>query len=150
MRYRRVRVEGGCYFFTVALADRKSNLLVTNINLLRAAVKTSHPFTIDSMVVLPDHIHALWTLPQGDDDYSMRWMLIKRHFSMSLPKTENIKMTRLRKRERGIWQRRFWEHTIRDERDFYNHIEYIHHNPVKHGYVSNALNWPYSTIHRLA
>jgi putative transposase len=153
MKYRRVRIEGGCYFFTVALADRKSDLLVANIDALRAAVravKASHSFTIDAMVVLPDHIHALWTLPQGDDNYSMRWMLIKRHFSMSLPKTENIKMTRLNKRERGIWQRRFWEHTIRDERDFYNHIEYIHHNPVKHGYVSNSQDWPYSSIHQFA
>jgi putative transposase len=151
MKYRRVRIEGGCYFFTVALADRKSDLLVANINALRAAVKmakANHPFTIDAMVVLPDHLHALWTLPQGDCNYSMRWMLIKRYFSMSLPKTENIKMTRAYKRERGIWQRRFWEHTIRDERDFYNHIEYIHNNPVKHGYVSNAKDWPYSSIHQ--
>lgn len=153
VEYRRVRVAGGCYFFTVALADRKSDLLIAHIDLLRTAVKTvkdQHPFTIDAMVVLPEHLHCLWTLPEGDDNYSARWMLIKRHFSMSLPKTENIKMTRLRKRERGIWQRRFWEHTIRDEQDFYNHIEYIHNNPVKHGYVSNAKDWPYSSIHTFA
>jgi putative transposase len=135
----------------VALADRKSDLLVAQIDLLRQAIKTTkaaHPFTINAMVVLPDHIHALWTLPEGDSDYSVRWMLIKRHFSMALPKIEDIKITRLRKRERGIWQRRFWEHLIRDEQDFLNHAEYIHQNPVKHGYVNNAQDWPYSSIHK--
>jgi len=150
MEYRRMRVAGGCYFFTVVLADRKNDLLVTHIDALRAAfkaVKTRHPFTIDAMVVLPDHIHAIWTLPHNDADYSIRWMLIKRHFSMSLPKTEPIIMTRHQKRERGIWQRRFWEHVIRDERDYLNHIEYIHQNPVKHGYTNNAKDWPYSSIH---
>lgn len=151
MEYRRVRIAGGCYFFTVALADRKSDLLLKNINLLRAAVreaKTNHPFTINAMVVLPDHIHAVWTLPESDDDYSKRWMLIKRRFSMSLPKTEMINSTRLHKRERGIWQRRFWEHAIRDEKDFLNHINYIHQNPVKHGYVNNAEDWPYSSLQK--
>ena len=153
MEYRRMRVAGGCYFFTVNLADRKSDLLVSNIDALRDAiktVKTHHPFNIDAMVVLPDHIHALWTLPTGDDNYSTRWMLIKRHFSMSIPKVEHIKTTRLLKRERGIWQRRFWEHVIRDDQDYLNHIAYIHNNPAKHGYVNNPKDWPYSSIHQLA
>lgn len=152
MEYRRVRIDGGCYFFTVVLANRKSDLLVANIDLLKTALKTvksTHPFQIEAMVVLPDHLHTIWTLPQGDCDYSKRWMLIKRHFSMSLPKTEHIKTTRLNKRERGIWQRRFWEHTIRNEQDLANHIEYIHQNPVKHGYVKSAADWPYSSIHKL-
>ena len=149
MEYRRVRVAGGCYFFTVALADRKSDLLVKRVDLLREAikiVKVKHPFEINAMVVLPEHLHALWTLPEGDDNFSIRWMLIKRYFSMSLPKTENIRATRMHKRERGIWQRLFWEHCIRDERHFLNHMEYIHQNPVKHGYVSEAEDWPYSSI----
>jgi putative transposase len=153
MDYRRVYVEGGCYFFTVTLADRKSDLLVQHIDCLRSAFKTvkqKHPFEINAMVVMPDHLHCLWTLPQNDCDYSTRWALIKANFSRAITKTELIKTTRLKKGERGIWQRRFWEHTIRDERDFYNHIEYIHNNPIKHGYVSNAQNWPYSTIHKFA
>lgn len=152
MEYRRVRIAGGCYFFTVALANRQSDLLIRNIDLLRSAVKeviAQHPFKINAMVVLPDHIHAIWTLPEGDDNYSMRWMLIKRRFSLSLPKTEMISSSRLYKRERGIWQRRFWEHAIRDESDFLNHMTYIHLNPVKHGYVNNAEDWPHSSIHRL-
>ncbi|WP_049629328.1 transposase [Cellvibrio sp. pealriver] len=153
MKYRRVYVEGGHYFFTLALPDRKSDLLVKEIDCLRAAVKTvkqNHPFEINAMVVMPDHLHCLWTLPRNDYDYSTRWALIKANFSRRIAKDELIKTTRLKKGERGIWQRRFWEHTIRDERDFYNHIEYIHYNPVKHGYVGNAQDWPYSSIHQFA
>jgi putative transposase len=101
------------------------------------------------MVVLPEHLHALWTLPQDDHDYSKRWMLIKRHFSLNLPKIETIKVTRKKKRVAGMWQRRFWEHTIRNDQDFLNHIEYIHQNPVKHGYVTDAKDWPYSSIHHI-
>jgi putative transposase len=151
MDYRRAYVKGGCYFFTVALADRKSELLTQNIHLLRVAIKTvkdTHPFNIDAMVVLHDHLHCIWTLPENDCDYPKRWMLIKTHFSRGIPKTEHITPTREKKRERGIWQRRFWEHLIRDERDYLNHIEYIHINPIKHGYVQNAIDWPYSSIHR--
>jgi putative transposase len=153
MQYRRVFIAGGCYFFTVTLADRKSDLLVREIDCLRAAVKTvkqNHPFEINAMVVMPDHLHCLWTLPRNDYDYSTRWALIKANFSRRIAKNELIKTSRLKKGERGIWQRRFWEHTIRDERDFYSHIEYIHYNPVKHGYVSNAQDWPHSSIHQFA
>jgi putative transposase len=152
MDYRRAYVEGGCYFFTVALANRKGDLLVQHIEMLRAAFKTvkeRHPFTIDAMVVLPDHLHCIWTLPEGDCDYAKRWSLIKIYFSKKLPKTERINASRAQKGERGIWQRRFWEHLIRNERDYLNHIEYIHINPIKHGYVQNAIDWPYSSIHKI-
>ena len=152
MQYRRVYVEGGCYFFTLALADRQSDLLVQHIDHLRNAFKTvkqNHPFEINAMVVLPDHLHCLWTLPDTDCNYSTRWSLIKANFSRCINKTELIKATRIKKGERGIWQRRFWEHTIRNEQDFLNHIEYIHQNPVKHGYVTDAKDWPYSSIHRI-
>jgi putative transposase len=151
MRYRRADVSGGTYFFTVALADRKDDLLVREIVRLRAAMRTvkqRHPFEIVAMVVMPDHLHALWRLPPDDADYPMRWSLIKSAFSRSLPKYEYIRPSRELKRERGIWQRRYWEHLIRDERDLQIHADYIHCNPVKHGYVSRALDWPYSSLHR--
>ncbi|WP_069471024.1 REP-associated tyrosine transposase [Candidatus Marithrix sp. Canyon 246] len=150
MQYRRYRVAGGTYFFTVNLADRSSSLLVEHIDLLRDAVrevKCRHPFTIDAIVILPDHIHAIWTLSVNDVDYSKRWMLIKSMFSRHIPKTELINDSRMKKRERGIWQRRFWEHTIRDEFDWQQHVDYIHNNPVKHGWVKQAIDWPYSSIH---
>jgi putative transposase len=99
-------------------------------------------------VVLPDHMHAIWVLPDGDADNATRWGAIKSRFSRSIPKHESINALRRARRERGIWQRRFWEHTIRDERDLVNHIDYVHINPVKHGYASRASDWPHSSIHR--
>lgn len=111
-------------------------------------VKKAHPFDIDAIVVLPDHLHSLWTLPEGDDDFSLRWRQIKSAFSRAIEKDERISNSRLRKQERGIWQRRFWEHAIRDEEDFNRHIDYIHINPVKHGYVQRAIDWQFSSIHR--
>lgn len=151
MRYRRANVPGGTYFFTVNLAERQRTLLVNHIDLLRAVirnVKTAHRFHIDAMVILPDHLHALWTLPAGDADYPTRWALIKAGFSRQLPKGERRSESRQTKGERGIWQRRYWEHLIRDERDFARHADYIHFNPVKHGYVKQVVDWPYSTFHR--
>jgi putative transposase len=151
MQYRRVKIKGACYFFTVNLADRKSSLLIDQIDLLRHvvnAVKKRHPFILDAMVVLPDHLHAMMTLPENDDDYAKRWMLIKSKFSRQIPKTENIYSSRKSKRERGIWQRRYWEHLIRDDEDYKNHVHYIHYNPVKHGYVNKPVDWAYSTIHQ--
>lgn len=151
MRYRRADVAGATYFFTVNLQNRRQTLLTDHISLLRRCFKTvkqRHPFTIDAMVILPEHLHAIWTMPDGDADFSMRWMLIKTAFSRGLPKTENICHNRRIKRERGIWQRRFWEHLIRDELDYARHVDYIHYNPVKHGYVERATGWPYSSIHR--
>ncbi|MBL1459160.1 MAG: transposase [Methylophaga sp.] len=151
MRYRRADVAGATYFFTVNLLNRKQTLLTDHIDTLRACIKTvkqRHPFHIDAMVILPDHLHAIWTLPPGDADFAKRWMLIKTAFSRALPKHENINQSRKSKRERGIWQRRYWEHLIRDELDYERHVDYIHYNPVKHGYVDKTFDWPYSSIHR--
>ena len=151
MRYRRSNTEGGTFFFTVNLADRSSDLLVRHANILRTVmhnVKRNHPFDIIAMVVLPDHLHAIWMLPNGDQDYPVRWSLIKAGFSRALAKTERINTSRQHKRERGIWQRRYWEHQIRDDLDLSRHVDYIHINPVKHGYVKIAAAWPYSSIHR--
>jgi putative transposase len=141
MRYRRANIAGATYFFTVNLADRKSRLLVEQIDLLRNVirqVRQSHSFTIVAMVILPDHLHAIWQLPPGDADYPLRWSLIKAAFSRAIPKTEMIGRSRAVKPERGVWQRRYWEHQIRDENDLAKHVDYIHINPVKHGYVEHA------------
>ncbi len=151
MRYRRANTPGATYFFTVNLADRKSRLLIEQIDLLRSVlrkIRQSHPFEIIAMVVLPDHLHAIWRLPESDADFPLRWSLIKSAFSRSIPKTETIRESRKSKRERGIWQRRYWEHQIRDDDDLEKHVAYIHFNPVKHGYVERAADWPYSSIHR--
>jgi putative transposase len=151
MRYRRANMPSATYFFTVNLAERKSHLLVEQVELLRESVrqvKQAHPFVIDAMVIMPDHLHALWTLPLGDKDFSTRWGLIKAGFSRRLDVSESISSSRKSKGERGIWQRRFWEHLIRDERDFERHVDYIHYNPVKHGFVGRPMDWPLSSIHR--
>src|SRR5215813_5173955 len=150
--YRRNLVAGGTYFFTLNLADRRLSFLTDNIGLLRAAfryTRARHPFTIDAIVILPDHLHALWTLPAGDSDFSTRWRLIKTTFSRGLHLSERVSASRLQKRERGIWQRRFWEHTIRDGGDFARHMDYIHFNPVKHSYVERVQDWPFSSFHRM-
>jgi len=136
MRYRRSKVPGATYFFTVNLMDRRKTLLVDHVDHLREVIKVvkqRHPFYIDAMVIMPDHLHALWTLPAGDMDFSMRWNLIKSRFSHGVVKTEPISRSRASKGERGIWQRRFWEHL---------------NNPVKHGYVRYASEWPWSSLHR--
>lgn len=149
--YRRARVPGGTYFFTVALAERNTRLLVENIALLHAAVRAtrrSHPFRIDAMVALPDHLHAVWTLPEGDADFPTRWQLIKSRFSHAIPPGERLRPSREAKRERGIWQRRYWEHLIRDDTDLRHHVDYCHFNAVKHGLVAQVGDWPHSTFHR--
>ena len=151
MRYRRSHVEGGCYFFTVVLANRQTALLVEHIAVLRQAlrrVRQRHPFEIVAMVVLPEHLHAIWQMPPDDTDFALRWSLLKSAFSRALPKDERISPGRERKRERGIWQRRYWEHLIRDDDDLARHVDYIHYNPVKHGLVQRPTDWPYSSIHR--
>lgn len=148
--YRRHYVPGGTYFFTVALAERSRGLLVDHIDLLRASfrhIKTAHPFDIVAIVILPDHLHTVWALPEGDCDYSTRWRQIKSSFSRALPHGERISASRKAKAERGIWQRRFWEHTIRDEADLTRCVDYIHFNPVKHDYVSSVSDWPHSSFH---
>lgn len=149
--YRRNRVPGGTYFFTVNILDRRERLLVEHVDTFRDAVRkvrAQHPFHIDAWVVLPDHTHCVWTLPLGDDDYSSRWKAIKIAFAKSLPKSERLSAVRERKGERGIWQRRFWEHTIRDESDYAAHVDYVHINPFKHGLVERVADWPYSSFHR--
>ena len=151
--YRRNRVEGGCYFFTINLLERHENsLLVQHIDLLRDViqrVRRKYPFHIDGWVILPNHMHCIWTLPAGDSDYSTRIRLIKTLFSKSLPNNEYRSDVRRQNRERGVWQRRFWEHTISDEQDYATHMDYLHYNPVKHGYVSAVADWPYSTFEKL-
>lgn len=147
---RRNNVPGARYFFTVTLLDRASRLLVERIDDLRdafRAVRAQRPFIIDAMVVLPDHLHCVWTLPEGDADYAMRWWEIKSWFSRHIPKGEQRTKGRINKDERGIWQRRYWEHTLRDEQDVERHIDYIHYNPVKHGHVSQVAEWPFSSFH---
>jgi putative transposase len=151
MRYRRARATGATYFFTVNLAERRSSLLVAHIDALWETlrhVRRAHPFDIDAIVVLPEHLHAIWTLPTDDADFATRWMLIKAGFSRQIPPVEHRSPSRVTKGERGIWQRRYWEHLIRDERDFARHVDYIHFNPVKHGHAMRAVDWPYSSIHR--
>jgi putative transposase len=149
--YRRNRVPGGTYFFTVTLFDRRSDLLIAEVDLLRAAVRKTmiqSPFYIDAWVVLPEHMHCLWTLPERDADFSGRWWAIKTEFSKSLPALERRSDTMTKRGERGIWQRRFWEHTIRDDRDYAVHMDYIHFNPVKHGLAANVADWPFSSFRR--
>ncbi|MBL1293284.1 MAG: transposase [Thiotrichales bacterium] len=150
-KYLRYRIEGGCYFFTVTLLERNNTLLVDNIDLLRDSVrfcKQKQPFCIDAWVVLPEHMHCVWTLPEGDDDFSGRWKRFKTFFSKGLPKVERRSKVRIKRGERGIWQRRFWEHAIRNDQDYENHMDYLHFNPVKHGYVKYIKDWPHSTFHR--
>ena len=149
--YRRAFVPGGTWFFTVNLLERRQTLLVDHVDALREAVEATrrkHPLLIEAMVILPDHLHAIWTLPPGDADFSTRWRLIKMRFAKSLPKRERRSAVRKARGERGIWQRRFWEHLIRDEDDFARHVEYCYINPVKHRRVSRVQDWPYSSFHR--
>jgi putative transposase len=152
VRYRRNFLPGGSFFFTVNLAERQLRLLTEHIDLLRKAFRETRarfPFAVDAIVVLPDHLHAIWTLPDGDADFAVRWRLIKSAFSRGLPRGERISPSRAAKKERGIWQRRYWEHTLRNECDFARHMDYIHFNPVKHGFVTRVRNWPYSSFHRM-
>lgn len=149
--YRRVFIPGGSYFFTVNLLERRAKLLTENIVLLRHAIfwtKRHLPFRLDALVILPDHLHAVVTLPSDDANYPSRLRHIKKRFSRGLEKTEWLNSTRQKRGERGIWQRRFWEHYIRDDDDFRNHIAYCYYNPVKHGLVQSMRDWPHSTYHR--
>jgi putative transposase len=148
--YRRVKLAGGTYFFTLAIADRSSNLLVRQIDRLRAiyrSVQEQRPFDTVAICILPDHLHAIWTLPGEDSNFAMRWNLIKGGFSRGLPAASRSS-SKVVKREKGIWQRRYWEHAIRDETDLASHVDYIHFNPVKHGLVSRVCDWPHSSFHQ--
>jgi putative transposase len=151
MDYRRAWCQGGTYFFTVNLLERGGNdLLVKHIESLKRnirIVKQTHPFKIHGWVVLPDHMHCVIELPGNDTDFPLRWRLIKAGFSKAIPKTERRSSVRRRRGERGIWQRRYWEHLIKDEIDYQAHMDYVHINPVKHGLVKRVIDWPHSTFH---
>jgi REP-associated tyrosine transposase len=149
--YRRVRVPGGTYFFTVNLFERRRCLLLDRIGDLRAAFRATQavrPFEILAIVILPDHLHCLWRLPPADSDNTNRWAQIKSGFSRRLHAGERRRQKRVARRERGIWQRRYWEHLIRDDNDLCRHVEYIHFNPVKRGYSPRAIDWPHSSFLR--
>ncbi len=164
MRYRRANVKGGTYFFTVVTFNRvKIFTDPNNVDLLRSAIKEAmqkHPFKIDAFVLLPDHLHCIWSLPQQDSDFSTRWRLIKSYFSRNFdqsnvgwvegrnPTNDAHSVSRQKKKEKPIWQRRFGEHLIRDEKDLNQHVEYIHYNPVKHGLTKAPVDWVYSSFHR--
>ena len=153
MRYRRVKIEGATYFFTLVTHERRRLFRdPENVALLDAAIariQARHPFEIAAYVVLPDHLHAIWQLPPHDTDYSMRWRLIKEAFTKAYLKRHHppdINASRRKKGEQGLWQRRFREHVIRDGKDFSDHVDYIHLNPVRHGLAAAPKTWPYSSF----
>jgi putative transposase len=154
MRYRRAFSPGGSFFFTVVTEHRRPLLAtVEAVGVLREAVRrvrSQRPFKIEAMVVLPDHLHCIWTLPPDDADFATRWRLIKTWFTKhgDFALRGAVDSARSRKREQAVWQHRYWEHQLRDEADFTRHVEYIHYNPVKHGLVSSPLEWPYSSFQR--
>lgn len=148
--YLRPRVPGASIFFTVSLQVRGSDLLTREVAALRAAVaktRGERPFRVDAWVVMPDHMHVVWTLPEGDTDYSTRWSVIKARFALAVDPGHR-RASHVARRERGVWQRRFWEHHVRDEAEMAAVIRYCHVNPVKHGFAERAEDWPYSSVHR--
>ena len=152
--YRRARYAGACYFFTLVTHQRQPVLTQPRLReALRLAierVRQGHPFSIHGWVLLPDHLHCLWQLPEGDSDYSRRWSMIKRLTSQAMPELSgSISLSRNLRRESGLWQRRFWEHRIRDEQDYRQHLDYLHWNPVRHALVERVADWPWSSYHRL-
>ncbi|MFV2003889.1 MAG: transposase [Gammaproteobacteria bacterium] len=154
--YRRSSTDGCIYFFTL-VSCRRQNILCDGFirNALHKAIKETrlrYPFTIDAWILLPDHMHCIWTLPENDNSFSKRWGIIKRKVSITCAdkykKPQWITQSRQKHRESTIWQRRYWEHRIRNQGDFNKHVDYIHYNPVKHGLCSRPVDWPYSTFHR--
>ena len=153
--YRRAAFKGGTYFFTVNTFRRRP--ILTDVRCraaLRAAIeltRTELPFEIVAWVLLPDHLHTVWRLPVGDANFALRWSLLKRHVTRTcrdgLP-AQPLSDSRRKRREGTFWQRRYWEHLIRDDTDLLRHVDYVHYNPVKHGYVTRAIDWPHSTFHR--
>lgn len=153
--YRRAAVPGGTYFFTVVTQGRQAILTHDDVRTaLREAidrVRARLPFRIDGWVLLPDHMHAIWTLPDGDADFSNRWRLIKRHVAVACSayhRPELLSERRMDKGQGSLWQNRFWEHLIRDETDLRNHLDYLHGNPLRHGLVERVVDWPWSSFHR--
>lgn len=155
-RYLRPKSAEGTFFFTVVTFDRRKILTLDISRQILAnaiaEVQTQYPFFLEAWVFLPDHIHAIWTLPDGDTDYSKRWGLIKAKFSKEgkpfFHPQQSANSSRIKRRETTIWQRRFWEHTIRDDADYSRHVDYVHYNPVKHGLSKHAREWPYPSFHR--
>ncbi|WP_428357793.1 REP-associated tyrosine transposase [Methyloprofundus sp.] len=154
--YRRNYVQGGAYFFTV-VTEKRINILNNDKarECLRSAFQhcmKEYPFKIDAMVMLPNHIHAIWTLPDDDFDYSKRWGIIKKQFTQLWLAQGGfeigISKSKQRYRRRGVWQRRFWEHTLRNQDDYNRHFDYLHYNPIKHGVVRHLSDYPYSSFHR--
>ena len=149
-QYIRNQIAGASYFFTLALANRKSNLLIDEIDLFRQAylrANVLHPFNTVAICILPNHLHAIWQLPADDGNYALRWRIIKSHFSRQFSANPQRSSSKIKHREKGIWQRRYWEHQIRNEQDLQNHVDYIHYNPVKHGLVRQVRDWPHSSFH---
>lgn len=149
--YRRNRVPAGTFFFTVNLANRRSDLLVREVETLRAAVRAvrlATPFHTDSWVILPDHMHCIWTLPEEDTDYSGRWQAINKRFSKALPNVESMRPEALARDGRRIWRKRISELTVRDDRDYRAPMDYVHFNPVKHGLAAHPADWPHSTFQK--
>jgi len=154
--YRRSKIKGGTFFFTVVTYRRQKFLCNKNVRQALGIgirkTKKIHPFVIESWVLLPDHLHCIWTLPKDDFNFGKRWGMIKRFVTKQckpeLYQEILMNKSKLHRNESTIWQRRFWEHTIRNEIDFEKHMDYIHYNPVKHGYVKTPIEWPYSTFHR--
>jgi putative transposase len=154
--YRRWKEPGRTYFFTLVTYCRIPWLCEEVARrALREGIQTvqqNHPFAIDAIVLLPDHLHCLWTLPEGDANYATRWRLIKsfvtRQCAEDLALASELRPSRQRRGEHNLWQRRFWEHLIRDQADFDRHVHYIHRNPVKHGLCQSPEEWPFSSIHR--
>lgn len=152
--YRRPKITGATYFFTVVTEERQPILTTDAVRVaLREAIqqaKTTLPFQVDAWALLPDHLHCIWTLPEGDSNYSARWAIIKRHVSSRCVSSvkSSISDSRLKRNERSFWQRRFWEHQIRDDTDLTRHLDYIHWNPIKHGLVKAVKDWPYSSFHK--
>lgn len=153
MRYRRAFIPGGSFFFTAVTQCRRplfdSDAAVSVLRSAFRAVRASRPFVIDAVVVMPDHLHCIWTLPPGDADFATRWRLLKTWFTKHCdPALRATATAHAARGERGLWQHRYWEHVLRDETDFIRHVEYIHYNPVKHGYVTSPVQWSHSSFHR--
>lgn len=149
--YRRMYVSGGTYFFTVRLADPKGTTLVQHVTVLKDCFRKEirqNPFSILDCVVLPDHLHAIWKLPENDSDFSSRWGRIKSNFTKSVSPVKTGSLSKTIKREAGLWQRRFWERYIRNQGELDVYRYYCWNNPVKHGYVDRAVDWPHSSFHR--
>jgi len=154
--YIRAKIKGGTYFFTLITFNRRP---LFNEELARICLRSSfketrekYPFKIDAICLLPDHLHCIWTLPKHDENFSIRWSMIKGRFSIQYLKKGGIdgkrNKSRSKKGEAALWQRRFWEHCIRDNEDMNKHIDYIHYNPVKHRYVKKPFDWEWTSFHK--